>query len=124
MSTVAHAPPVDGTGEHLASAFRRAHQASLAICEPLEVEDYLVQGMPDVSPTKWPLAHTSWFFEEVVLKAHRPGICSGRHAAVVRRRLGMNRIGVSTLSGLSTVARRARRMQRQDHLQPAGAARR
>ena len=38
-----------------------------ALCEPLETEDYVVSSMPDVSPTKWHLAHTSWFFETFVL---------------------------------------------------------
>ncbi|HWJ32390.1 MAG: ergothioneine biosynthesis protein EgtB [Gemmatimonadaceae bacterium] len=42
------------------------------LCEPLEVEDYVVSSMPDVSPTKWHLAHTSWFFETFVLAAHDP----------------------------------------------------
>jgi ergothioneine biosynthesis protein EgtB len=38
-----------------------------ALCAPLEVEDYVVSTMSDVSPTKWHLAHTSWFFETFVL---------------------------------------------------------
>lgn len=39
-----------------------------ALCEPLCTEDYVVQSMPDVSPPKWHLAHTSWFFEKVILE--------------------------------------------------------
>jgi ergothioneine biosynthesis protein EgtB len=38
------------------------------LCEPLETEDYVIQSMPDVSPTRWHLAHTSWFFEAFVLQ--------------------------------------------------------
>src|SRR5215475_8299270 len=38
-----------------------------ALCTPLETEDYVVSTMSDVSPTKWHLAHTSWFFETFVL---------------------------------------------------------
>lgn len=37
--------------------------ASLNICQQLQVEDYCVQAMSDVSPPKWHLAHTTWFFE-------------------------------------------------------------
>ncbi len=42
------------------------------LCQPLEVEDYVVSSMPDVSPTKWHLAHTSWFFETFVLAEYDP----------------------------------------------------
>ncbi len=49
---------------------------SLALCEPLETEDYVVQSMPDASPVAWHLAHTTWFFETFVLAhfvaGHRP----------------------------------------------------
>lgn len=42
------------------------------LCKPLETEDYVVSSMPDVSPTKWHLAHTSWFFETFILAEHEP----------------------------------------------------
>jgi ergothioneine biosynthesis protein EgtB len=48
--------------------FSDVRQDSENICAPLEVEDYGIQTMPDVSPPKWHLAHTSWFFETFLLK--------------------------------------------------------
>ncbi len=56
----------------LAGRFRDVRTWSTALAEPLEVEDCVVSSMPDVSPTKWHLAHTSWFFETFVLAAHAP----------------------------------------------------
>ncbi|MCB1025236.1 MAG: ergothioneine biosynthesis protein EgtB [Acidobacteria bacterium] len=44
-----------------------------AICEPLEIEDYVPQPIQDVSPAKWNIAHTTWFFEEMILKKFVPG---------------------------------------------------
>lgn len=43
------------------------------ICAPLEIEDYVVQPIVDVSPPKWHLGHTTWFFEEFILKQHAEG---------------------------------------------------
>ncbi len=40
------------------------------ICGPLEIEDYVVQPTPEVSPPKWHLAHTTWFFEELILRKY------------------------------------------------------
>lgn len=50
--------------------FRSVRAATEALCIPLVTEDYVVSSMPDVSPTKWHLAHTSWFFETFVLTPH------------------------------------------------------
>jgi ergothioneine biosynthesis protein EgtB len=54
--------------EHLLNKFKYVRNFSLEICKPLITEDYVIQSMPDVSPTKWHLSHTSWFFETFVLK--------------------------------------------------------
>ncbi len=57
----------------LITAYRRVRERSHAICEPLETEDYVIQTFQDVSPPKWHLAHTSWFFETFLLKPFQQG---------------------------------------------------
>lgn len=54
--------------QSLLKSFIHVREASESICKPLEVEDYGIQTMPDVSPPKWHLAHTAWFFETFILK--------------------------------------------------------
>src|SRR5712692_10244615 len=52
----------------LAQRYQQVRQSTEALSAPLAVEDYVIQSMPDCSPTKWHLAHVSWFFETFLLK--------------------------------------------------------
>jgi ergothioneine biosynthesis protein EgtB len=58
--------------QRLIAQFRKVRNFSAHLCRNLEPEDCVVQSMPDVSPTKWHLAHTSWFFETFVVKVWMP----------------------------------------------------
>jgi ergothioneine biosynthesis protein EgtB len=51
----------------LAERYRRVRALSDALCETLEPEDCCIQSMPDASPIRWHLAHTTWFYETFVL---------------------------------------------------------
>jgi len=53
--------------------FNETRAKSELICSFLETEDYVVQPIVDVSPPKWHLGHTTWFFEEFVLKPYKSG---------------------------------------------------
>ncbi len=57
----------------LAKRYSSVRQHSHQLALPLSAEDQCVQSMSDASPTKWHLAHTSWFFENVVLLPFLPG---------------------------------------------------
>ena len=57
----------------LSSGLFATRRFSLDIAEPLSAEDQVVQANEDASPTKWHLAHTTWFFEELVLKRFLSG---------------------------------------------------
>ena len=52
----------------LSSAFQTVRQTTRDLCRPLCTEDYVIQSMPDVSPPKWHLGHTTWFFERMILE--------------------------------------------------------
>lgn len=71
--TAVAASPRHTARAELAGAFERVRARSLALAEPLSAEDQCVQSMPDASPVKWHLAHTTWFFETLVLQAFVPG---------------------------------------------------
>jgi ergothioneine biosynthesis protein EgtB len=58
----------DSLGEPLLERFLAVRNRTVALCAPLSAEDQVVQAMPDASPTKWHLAHTTWFFEAFVLR--------------------------------------------------------
>ena len=56
------------TAESLSDRFQNVRSTTLALITDLQPEDTVVQTMPDVSPTKWHLAHVTWFFERFVLE--------------------------------------------------------
>ena len=72
---VSTAPVASGEISSL-EKYLAVRQTSLQLCAPLSIEDHSLQPMPDASPAKWHLAHTTWFFETFLLseylKDYRP----------------------------------------------------
>jgi ergothioneine biosynthesis protein EgtB len=58
--------------QQLITDFKTIREFTETICKPLQIEDYIPQPVPFISPPKWHLAHTTWFFEEFVLKIYQP----------------------------------------------------
>jgi ergothioneine biosynthesis protein EgtB len=57
----------------LSSCYKEVRKLTEDICAPLQTEDYVVQPVADVSPPKWHLGHTSWFFETFILRPYFMG---------------------------------------------------
>jgi ergothioneine biosynthesis protein EgtB len=72
-ASVDHSAAASSRGAHLLSRFHQVRRFTDLLSRDLAAEDCVVQSMPDVSPTKWHLAHTTWFFETFVLKKWLPG---------------------------------------------------
>ena len=72
-SSVTVLAPSAEAAPSLAERYRTVRRCTEGLCEPLETEDYVIQTMTDVSPTRWHLAHVSWFFETFILKPLLPG---------------------------------------------------
>jgi ergothioneine biosynthesis protein EgtB len=59
----------------LINQYKKVRQQTLNLCKPLEIEDYVVQPSADISPPKWHLAHTTWFFAQFLLSKYCADYC-------------------------------------------------
>lgn len=67
MKTASNVNNLEKPVAHLERRYAQVRNHSVEICRPLEIEDYVVQPIVDVSPPKWHLGHTTWFFETFIL---------------------------------------------------------
>ncbi len=67
-----HSPASTQAWRDLIGHYRSVRSFTERICAPLEVEDHVIQPHPDVSPPKWHLGHTTWFFEAFLLEKFLP----------------------------------------------------
>jgi ergothioneine biosynthesis protein EgtB len=78
MKSLSKPRPVElgsALNSELLDRYQRLRHHSEALVAPLNPEDMAAQSMPDASPAKWHLAHTTWFFETFLLSAYLPGYC-------------------------------------------------
>jgi ergothioneine biosynthesis protein EgtB len=68
---LASPPPCSTDATALRSRYQFVRHRTEELCRPLACEDYVIQSMPDASPVKWHLAHTTWFFETFLLAPHQ-----------------------------------------------------
>jgi len=73
MTTSLALPSTSLAAQSLSDRFPAVRRTTMRITSPLSPEDHMLQSMPDASPAKWHLAHTTWFFETFILQAHSPG---------------------------------------------------
>jgi ergothioneine biosynthesis protein EgtB len=66
-------PELQTPAATLAQRFQAVRERTIFLIQSLRPEDTVIQSMPDVSPTKWHLAHVTWFFERFVLEPHVTG---------------------------------------------------
>jgi ergothioneine biosynthesis protein EgtB len=120
--------------EELLARFQAIRDRTVALCAPLTPEDHLVQPMPDASPAKWHLAHTTWFYEQFVLSDapydERFAHLFNSYYEAVGPRVERARRGMVTRPGLAqvhayraAVDRRVRRALAEDQLDAAACAR-
>src|SRR5579863_722966 len=67
MVTSSVGQPAGRMSNTLAERFAEIREMSMRITKPFSAEDHMLQSMPDASPAKWHLAHTTWFFETFIL---------------------------------------------------------
>ena len=61
------------TATSLSEAYTAVRSYTEKLCKPLKTEDYIPQPVEYISPAKWHLGHTSWFFEQFILRSHYSG---------------------------------------------------
>ena len=71
MASIIQSPSESGTAS-IIDLYRSVRARTMQIVAPLEIEDYVIQTAEFMSPPRWHIGHTSWFFE-TLLQAHRPG---------------------------------------------------